>query len=330
MENSSSKGAEEYQLAEDYFTDHTESTSEVEYESADKYFSEEENGSNFRINTQCFTNKKRLRHEDTPESRYIVRKKCCERECFKVIETVSCEAKADLKDRFKCKLISQKNLLLDHLRSTRHVQMEMYTEDKNFFYFEHYKICCKTYSDLTGVSTYVLNSVMLDFNNGRKVKYEHGNLGRGRISAAGANCVAFVLEFSRKYAQDSPDEKLVVLPKIFILSELYHIYQSEVKGKLVTKNSFFKLFKLHFGPYRKNRDFPRIRISKYSSHARCDECVKLQEARKNVKCAADLALVRRKTEAHRLEYSGARIEVNRLLLLCQTFPRDYLGKPLIH
>ena len=100
-------------------------------------------------------------------------------------------------------------------------------------------------------------------------------------------------------------------------------------GGFIKKNSFFKLFKSHFGPYRKNKDFPRIRISQYSSHARCDQCVKLQEARKMVKCAADLEIVRKNTEKHRIEYSGARIEVNRLLMLCQTFPRDFLGKPLI-
>ena len=48
-----------------------------------------------------------------------------------------------------------------------------------------------------------------------------------------------------------------------------------------------------------------------------------------VRCVADLDMVRKKTEEHRLEYGGARIEVDRLLLQCQTFPKDYLGRSLI-
>ena len=74
---------------------------------------------------------------------------------------------------------------------------------------------------------------------------------------------------SKNYAQDSPDEQLVILPKIFIITELYEIYKKEVKGKFKTK-LFYKLFKKHFGPYREDRALPRIRISKYSSHARYD------------------------------------------------------------
>ena len=76
----------------------------------------------------------------------------------------------------------------------------------------------------------------------------------------------------------------------------------------------------------KNKSLPRIRISSYSSHARCDECVKLQEARKSIKSMDDLDMVRKSTEKHRQEYAGARIEINRLIQQSQSFPKDYLGQ----
>lgn len=49
-----------------------------------------------------------------------------------------------------------------------------------------------------------------------------------------------------------------------------------------------------------------------------------------VRCVDDLDLVRKHTETHRLEYAGGRIEINRLIQQSQSFPKDYLGKPLIN
>ena len=234
----SSNLIEEYLNAEDYFTDEEKSLSEGEYEAAEKYFSDEDTSINFRFDAQNFTNPKRLRNGDPLGYSPLDRKKCCETECFKFISTVSLAAKNEIREKFKCKLLDCKNKLLEHLKNTCDVQMEDYSEEHNSFYFEQNRICPTTYSELTGVSTYILNKVRADFNSGRKEQYEHGNIGKGRMTAAGANCLAFILEFSRKYAQESPDEKLVILPKIFIVSELYYIYKSEVKGKIVEKKFF--------------------------------------------------------------------------------------------
>ena len=317
---------ENYVMADEYFTEESEMSTEIEYEAAEKYFSDEETGSKFSFEPQLL---KPTSNKEVHTENIFVASKCCSRNCLEKVKASSDDAKKKVKDRFKCKLLTQKNILLEQLMNNSEVVMDEYDEDINFYYFEQNKMCPKAYKKLTGVSTYILNTVRLDFNKGRRVGYEHGNQGKGRMTVAGSNCVAFIMEFSRKYAQDSPDEKLVILPKIFTVSELFHIYHSEIKGKKVTKNAFFKIFRQHFGPYRKNKQMPRIRISKYSSHARCDECVRLQEARKMVRCAEDLKMVRKKTEEHRLEYGGARVEVDRLLLQCQTFPKDYLGKPLI-
>ena len=320
---------ENYVMAEEYFTEESQMSSEVEFENAEDYFSDENCGFKFKVKSQLLKPVKRDLELKGNTTTLKNTPKCCEKNCVEKLEYVSLDAKNLIREKFKCKMLTQKNLLLDHLVNTSDVELSNYDEKCNYYYFEQNKICPKAYKDLTGVSIYILDVVRTDFNRGRRVKYEHGNQGKGRMTVAGSNCVAFLLEFSKKYAQDSPDEKLVILPKIFIVSELFHIYRNEVKGTLVAKNSFFKIFKQHFGPNRKNKDMPRIRISSYSSHAKCDTCVKLQEARKMVRCVADLDMVRKKTEEHRLEYGGARIEVDRLLLQCQTFPKDYLGRSLI-
>ena len=305
-----------------------------EYGEAEQYFSDDESlsgPSRFKVAAKRFTTNIKVTVEQSKQGGNVYIKKCCERCCFEYLTTISSEVKASLKNKFeKSKIIDKKNILLGHLQNTSDVHIENFDDDSDFYYFEQNKICIKAYSELTGVSSFVLQSVRNDFKKGRTASYEHGNRGKGRQTLAGSNFIAWMLDFSKKYAQDSPDENLVVLPKIFIVTELFQIYQEEVKGKLVSKNGFFKLFKRHFGPNRENKEFPRIRISKYSSHARCDECVKLQEARKMVRCAADLEIVRKRTEAHRQEYAGARIEIDRLILLCSSFPKDYLGNPLIY
>ena len=91
------------------------------------------------------------------------------------------------------------------------------------------------------------------------------------------------------------------------------------------KSSFYKLFKKYFGPKRIDKSLPRIRISKYSTHSRCDECTQLEEGRKNIKNSADLKNIRERTERHRKEYGKARLEVTRLIQLSQSHPREYLA-----
>ena len=308
--------------------------SDREYDDAEDFFSDDDDQvpepSKFRVKPKLFKSTKRGIEEEPEQAECITKRKCCNRRCFDILETISCNTKESLKHKFSnLKLIERKNILLVHLQNTSDVYIENFEDNNNFYFFEQSMICPKAYSEVTGISKHVLLSVRDDFNNGRTALYEHGNSGKGRKTLAGSNCVAWILNFAKKYAQDSPDEKLVILPKIFIVSELYEIYKEELRSKLVSKNGFFYLFKKNFGPRRENEDLPRIRISQYSSHARCDECVKLQEARKMVRCTADLEEVRNRTEAHRQEYGGARMEIDRLFLLCSTYPKDYLGNPLI-
>ena len=85
------------------------------------------------------------------------------------------------------------------------------------------------------------------------------------------------------------------------------------------------MFKSQFGPKRLNKKNPRIKISRYTSHSLCDECVKFIEWRKVATTENELKQIRKAVDGHRLEYSGARIEINRQMQLSLTLPKDYLG-----
>ena len=283
-------------------------------------------GSEFEVQPEEFPSKKRKLDELLHET---IKRKCCERDCVQGLKEISLDSKNKLRRIFQCNKVDQKNLLLAHLWSAAEVQIEDAFEESDFYFIEQRKMCPLAYSEVSGISVYILKVVREDFNRGRKAFYEHGNSGKGRLAVSTTNFIAWMLNFSQKYAQDSPDEKLVILPKIFIVNELYEIYNAEVQEYKISKASFYKQFKKHFGPYRKNKSIPRICISKYSSHARCDKCVKLQEARKSVRSIEDLEIVRKSTGKHRQEYAGARIEINRLIHQSQSFPKDFLGGSFI-
>ena len=72
--------------------------------------------------------------------------------------------------------------------------MELVDEWSNIYFFEQSKICVKAYSELTGVSTYILNVVRSNFNQGRSAPYEHSNKGKGRMTVAGTNLIAWMLD----------------------------------------------------------------------------------------------------------------------------------------
>ena len=174
-----------------------------EYGAAEQFFSDDESvsvPSRFKVAAKRFTANIKVQSK---QGGNIYIKKCCEKCCFEYLNTVSSEVKASLKNKFeKSKIIDKKNILLGHLQNTSDVHIEDFDEDSDFYYFEQKKICVKAYSELTGISPFVLQSVRNDFNKGRSASYEHGNRGKGRQTLAGSNFIAWMLDFSKKYAQE--------------------------------------------------------------------------------------------------------------------------------
>ena len=134
---------------------------------------------------------------------------CCPKKCL-----INSENQDMLKDSISDKSIIQvKNTLLDFLMSSEYFLTPSADCDHSMYPYGGTAYCIKAFSRLTGVSQYILSNVRADFNQGRRVKYEHGNKGGGRMTLASAGFVSWMKVFAARYGQDSPDEQLIILPR---------------------------------------------------------------------------------------------------------------------
>ena len=67
-----------------------------------------------------------------------------------------------------------------------------------------------------------------------------------------------------------------------------------------------------------------LRISKYSTHSRCDICLGLDQLARTCNSGAELEQAKGLKKNHVHRYSSARIEINRLVQLGITHPRDFV------
>ena len=139
----------------------------------------------------------------------ILKRECCMRQCF---NETSCEK---LKVMFAGKTkLEQKNIVLNNMMMCEKVDISnSLSESDHIFIFEGHKYCLKALSELSGVSTYLLSNVRTAFNAGRRTEFEHGNIGRGRLASKSASFISWMLNFGRRYGQDSPTEKIIILPR---------------------------------------------------------------------------------------------------------------------
>ena len=138
-------------MADEYFSEESKLSSEVEFENAEDYFSDDKCGSQFKVKTQLLKPVKRdLELEGNTTTMKNI-SKCCEKNCAEKLKYSSSDAKNLIREKFKCNMLTQKNLLLDHLVNTSEVELSNYDEECNYYYFEQNKICPKAYKDITGV-----------------------------------------------------------------------------------------------------------------------------------------------------------------------------------
>ena len=242
----------------------------------------------------------------------------CNYGCNKNIESLKTEDVEELKDTLNdTSSIISKNKVLNYLKI---VSM---SHDSYNYYFSNSIFCVQAFSHLSGVSVYILSKVIKDLKGGRTVDYTA--VRGGKSSNKKTNFVAWMIRFSETYGQFSPTKPMILLPKIMLLKCLFDVYKSECIKPIVKRSMFYKLFKDVFGAHRKDKTFPHIRISKYSTHSKCDECVSIEEERSRIKTKQDKFRVNKRVEAHRRVFGGARQAIAKKLQYCVSFPRDCLG-----
>ena len=133
------------------------------------------------------------------EIKPIPKRSCCINHCFRKMGDISSSAIEFIKISLKCCKIEQKNFLLNTLILGESLGDYQTAEDQNFYFVvDNVRFCVIAYSEITGVSQYLLMKIRKDFNSVRRVNYEHGNRGKLRKTrgARGFNSMDDELQFT--------------------------------------------------------------------------------------------------------------------------------------
>ena len=253
----------------------------------------------------------------------IVNGKCatkCHEKCSDAILSWTKDDLEGVRQLFKGEtLVESKNKCLNYLKSQK--QFGFNLESYNV---RGHNFCHKYLSKLVHISEYILKSVQRDFLNGEVKQYIHGNDSKPRESLACRKFISWCKVFCENFGQSAPDEPTTILPSWLTKATLYDIYVNEVTAPLVQKSTFYFLFKSKFGYQRVDRSLPHIRISKYSSHSRCDQCSALDAYQRTCKSKQEIEYCRSLKYQHKQRYGAARRRINDLEQLAVSFPDDHL------
>ena len=229
-------------------------------------------------------------------------KECCDNLCN--LKRWSNEVKTRLQTVVNHKSKSDiKQNLLDHL----HKQSQMGLSTRGFLFGGNY-FCRKGFTEVAGVSRYIVKEVFIAFLRGQ-VKFIHGNEIGFRETEATRNFTIWMKIFAHNYGNYAPDEEVIVLSSCFTIKDIYDIYFSEAAPPHIQKSYFYALFRIKFGPNRLDRSLPRIRISKYSKHSKCDQCLLLDQYQRSSKGEADLSFAKSLKQSHRRDFVRARATI---------------------
>ena len=244
----------------------------------------------------------------------------CVENCDQFVKTFNDMDLKLLKEKFSCRLkLESKEKLLQHIRQQKENGLPDYC-----YIFRQHKFCVKAFSFLTSKSPYLLKVVLKDNFNG-VVRYVHGNDSSPRESVACVKLIAWVKCFVELWGQNSPDEVVIVLPSYLSKAELFRFYKKETTPPLVKKSTFYFLFKSKFGSKRLDKSLPWVRISKFSTHSRCDQCVALDQHQRQCKTSTELEYCRALKYSHKKRYGLANRVIGELFQRCVSYPDDHIG-----
>ena len=240
---------------------------------------------------------------------------CCTKECLRAadMETI----KGEIREALVCKKkLATKKKLLQHLISQE--QLGICTDGFNWKgnYF-----CCKSFSNISDLSVYLVRYVLLSHRNGVK-EFRHGNNGLAKFSVKTSTFKVWVRGFLSQNSQSAPDSNVQVIPHWITRRSMYKVYQQETTEPHLARTTFILYLKRHFGPNRINRQEPQVRFSKYSSHSICDQCCAFNNARRTAVTEQELDKVNQLKTAHMVNVSGARERMEEIKQNSIRFPND--------
>lgn len=244
----------------------------------------------------------------------------CSNNCAVFIEKWKTEEIDDLKRKFSSlNNVQIQHKLLKQLEFQRSAGMPTCG-----YYFNGILLCVNQMHELSTVSKYMIRKVLRNFARGHK-RFIHGNSSKVYNRRATTNFCTWLKLYSEKYGQDGPTDVVTVLPSYMNKAELYKVYLKEAVPPLLKRSSFYKLFKSKFGPRRIDKSLKWIRISKDSTHSKCDVCTALNQFIRGAKNAAELAYAKSLKLQHTDKYSKARVAVNEFIQRSITSPREVVA-----
>ena len=190
----------------------------------------------------------------------------------------------------------RKQYLLDHL-----IKQEELDIATHGFQFYGFFFCKKSLAKISGISDYIITEASRAFEAGQ-ITFVHGNTTGMRESEAGLGFVIWMKLHAVNYGNEAPDEPTIVLPACFSQKDLFQQYLTEAPKPLIQRSTFYRLFKLKFGPHRDDKSLPHIRISSYSTHSKCDQCILIEKFQKTCKNEQDVAFSKSLKQAHKQIY----------------------------
>ena len=250
------------------------------------------------------------------ENESASRSNCCALKCRNRSLPVGCTEALDKITQMR--KLDIKNELLGHLRG----QQRMDLSTSRLFFGGDY-MCDKYFSEISGVSLYIIGQVKEDYAAGR-TRYEHGNAGSFQSSTATTGFQCWMKSFAELYGQSAPDEEVFILPSFLTMKDLFEIYENEVEEPRIQISTFYSLFKKHFAANRDDRTLPQIRLSAWSSHSKCDQCICLSRYRRTSRTEESLAHAKSLQLAHKTCYGRARSHIESLRHLALSYPDSRL------
>ena len=244
----------------------------------------------------------------------------CNAKCSDVVASWSDSDVEDIRRIFVgSKSVALKTILLMHLKFQQSAGLPV-----SGFFFKNQLLCVKYFCAIAKISRYHVTTVLKDFARGCE-RYIHASLNQTRCSAACTTFVSWLTIFSERYGQNGPTDIVTVLPSYLNKAELYKIYILEAPKPHVKLSTFYKLFKTKFGPRRDNNSLPWIRISKVSTHSKCDTCLGLHQYQRKCKSSSELEFCNALKSEHLAKYKNARIAVGNFIHRSVTSPEQVIS-----
>ena len=194
----------------------------------------------------------------------------------------------------------------------------------NGFFFNKQLLCVNYFCHLSEISKYHANLVLDDFSKGYR-KYEHGNVSKSGCTAKSVTFICWMMRYIENFGQNGPTDIVIVIPSYLNKIDLYKTYIQEAPTPHCRYTTFCRFMKKFFGPRRDDKSLPWVRISKVSTHSKCECCLGLDMYRRTCKTPAEFEYCKALTDLHMNKYGNARIAVGNYIQRSISSPKQVLS-----